>query len=61
MSALGCGRTPPQTPLPAPNGTSGIRASLAQRTSSASSRVEVGQAIASGRCSAGRPARTLMC
>ena len=52
------GRTAPQTPLPAPNGTSATPSRLAQRTIAATSSVHVGQTIASGRWSAGWPPRT---
>src|SRR5580658_23218 len=52
---------PAQTPLPAPNGMSGTPSAQPQRTRFATSLVDVGQAIAAGRCSAGWPALTARC
>src|SRR5439155_27336196 len=46
------GTAPPQTPLPAPNGTTAIRRSAAYRTTWTTSSVEAGQTTTSGGCGA---------
>ena len=59
MECAGNGRLA-QTPLPAPNGTSGTFAEHAQRTRLVTSSFVRGHTITPGRCSATFPARTAM-